>query len=140
MIFSEFEFAGNLIFFRMILLKLAGNGASISRLQLVAPKLAGILNSSVVRKTHTVVIDSNKKKVGWWLLGCAGMCYGAVALGGVTRFGLKSNISLKFLFFRLTESGLSMVNWDLFRTMKPPFSQKDWETEFERYKQFPEYK
>ncbi|PAV84124.1 hypothetical protein WR25_27241 [Diploscapter pachys] len=109
----------------MILLKLAGSGASISRLQLVAPKLAGILNSNVVRKTHTVVIDSNKKKVGWWLLGCAGMCYGAVALGGVTR---------------LTESGLSMVNWDLFRTMKPPFSQKDWETEFERYKQFPEYK
>lgn len=53
------------------------------------------------------------------------MVYGAVALGGVTR---------------LTESGLSMVNWDLFRTMKPPFNQKEWELEFERYKEYPEYK
>ncbi|CAD5212528.1 unnamed protein product [Bursaphelenchus okinawaensis] len=65
------------------------------------------------------------KTIGVWLLGCAGMVYGAVALGGVTR---------------LTESGLSMVNWDLFRTMKPPFNNKEWEVEFERYKEFPEYK
>lgn len=67
----------------------------------------------------------SRKVVGYWLLGCAGMTYGAVAIGGVTR---------------LTESGLSMVNWDLFKTMKPPFNQKEWELEFERYKQFPEYK
>ncbi|KJH49711.1 cytochrome oxidase assembly protein [Dictyocaulus viviparus] len=40
---------------------------------------------------------------------------------------------------RLTESGLSMVNWDLFRTMKPPLSRKEWEEEFERYKMYPEY-
>ncbi|VDM92762.1 unnamed protein product [Litomosoides sigmodontis] len=66
-----------------------------------------------------------RRAIGAWLLGCAGMVYGAVALGGVTR---------------LTESGLSMVNWDLFRTMKPPWSNDEWEAEFERYKQFPEYK
>ncbi|CAI4221491.1 unnamed protein product [Auanema sp. JU1783] len=69
--------------------------------------------------------DTQRKRIGWWLIGCAGMCYGAVALGGLTR---------------LTESGLSMVNWDLFKTMKPPFNQKEWEFEFERYKQFPEFK
>uniref|UniRef100_A0A1I7XYN8 Cytochrome c oxidase assembly protein COX15 n=1 Tax=Steinernema glaseri TaxID=37863 RepID=A0A1I7XYN8_9BILA len=68
---------------------------------------------------------SSRKAVGYWLLGCAGMVYGAVALGGVTR---------------LTESGLSMVNWDLFRTMKPPLSNKEWEEEFARYKQYPEYR
>nr|CRZ24041.1 BMA-COX-15 [Brugia malayi] len=68
---------------------------------------------------------AQRRTIGVWLLGCAGMVYGAVALGGVTR---------------LTESGLSMVNWDLFRTMKPPWSKDEWETEFERYKQFPEYK
>lgn len=33
-----------------------------------------------------------------------------------------------------------MVNWDLFRTMKPPWSKDEWESEFQRYKQFPEYK
>uniref|UniRef100_A0A7E4ZW93 Cytochrome c oxidase assembly protein COX15 n=1 Tax=Panagrellus redivivus TaxID=6233 RepID=A0A7E4ZW93_PANRE len=67
----------------------------------------------------------SKKAIGYWLLGCAGLVYGAVALGGVTR---------------LTESGLSMVKWDLLKTMKPPFSQADWEKEFEIYKQYPEYK
>lgn len=66
-----------------------------------------------------------QRTVGFWLLGCAGMVYGAVALGGLTR---------------LTESGLSMVNWDLFRTMKPPLGQREWELEFERYKSYPEYK
>uniref|UniRef100_A0A0R3RIY2 Cytochrome c oxidase assembly protein COX15 homolog n=1 Tax=Elaeophora elaphi TaxID=1147741 RepID=A0A0R3RIY2_9BILA len=62
---------------------------------------------------------AQRRTIGAWLLGCAGMVYGAVALG---------------------ESGLSMVNWDLFRTMKPPWNKDEWEAEFERYKQFPEYK
>ncbi|EPB70024.1 cytochrome oxidase assembly protein [Ancylostoma ceylanicum] len=65
-----------------------------------------------------------RKRVGYWLFLCAGMCYGAVAIGGLTR---------------LTESGLSMVNWDLFRSMRPPLTQKEWEEEFERYKKYPEY-
>ncbi|XP_064599901.1 heme A synthase COX15-like isoform X2 [Liolophura sinensis] len=63
--------------------------------------------------------------VGRWLIGCAGMVFGAVILGGVTR---------------LTESGLSMVDWRLLKDMRPPQSQQEWEEEFERYKQFPEYK
>ncbi|VDK30246.1 unnamed protein product [Gongylonema pulchrum] len=67
---------------------------------------------------------AQRRVIGAWLLGCAGMVYGAVALGGVTRH----------------EPRLSMVNWDLFRTMKPPWGQQQWEAEFERYKQFPEYK
>ena len=49
---------------------------------------------------------------------------GAVALGGVTR---------------LTKSGLSMTDWHLVKGMKPPRTQQEWEEEFERYKQFPEY-
>uniref|UniRef100_A0A0K0FFV0 Cytochrome c oxidase assembly protein COX15 homolog (inferred by orthology to a human protein) n=1 Tax=Strongyloides venezuelensis TaxID=75913 RepID=A0A0K0FFV0_STRVS len=69
--------------------------------------------------------SGQRKTIGVWLLGCAGMVYGAVALGGLTR---------------LTESGLSMVQWDLIKTMKPPLTQKEWEEEFARYKQFPEYK
>ncbi len=40
---------------------------------------------------------------------------------------------------RLTESGLSMTKWNIIKGMKPPTSQEQWETEFERYKQFPEY-
>nr|CAD7263088.1 unnamed protein product [Timema shepardi] len=71
------------------------------------------------------------KMVGTWLLGCGGMVFGAVILvtrcyvdtGGVTR---------------LTESGLSMVTWRLFGE-KPPFTLSDWEEEFRRYQQYPEF-
>ncbi|MFH4981029.1 hypothetical protein AB6A40_007738 [Gnathostoma spinigerum] len=99
------------------------------RLSIVRPRLFQIRDGT---KRYVVlgtalgegVSASHRRKIGIWLLGCAGMVYGAVALGGVTR---------------LTESGLSMVNWDLFRTMKPPFGRAQWESEFERYKQYPEY-
>ena len=52
------------------------------------------------------------------------MCVGAVVLGGVTR---------------LTESGLSMTDWNLVGR-PPPSSQIQWEEEFEKYKLSPEFK
>lgn len=64
------------------------------------------------------------KIVGSWLLTCGGMVFVAVALGGITR---------------LTESGLSMVTWKLLGE-KMPLNETQWFSEFERYKQFPEYK
>ncbi|XP_077256196.1 heme A synthase COX15 [Temnothorax americanus] len=66
----------------------------------------------------------NDKIVGYWLLTCGGMVFVAVALGGITR---------------LTESGLSMVTWKLLGE-KMPLNEAQWVSEFERYKQFPEYK
>lgn len=63
--------------------------------------------------------------LGYWLLGCAGMVIGSVVLGGVTR---------------LTESGLSMVDWHLIKGIKPPGTQDEWEREFQRYQKYPEYK
>jgi len=62
--------------------------------------------------------------VGWWMGGIAGMAFGAVVLGGVTR---------------LTESGLSMVDWKLFGR-PPPMTLEAWEAEFDKYKESPEYK
>ncbi len=40
---------------------------------------------------------------------------------------------------RLTESGLSMVDWRLFMGTIPPLSQGEWLKVFEDYKQYPEY-
>jgi len=62
--------------------------------------------------------------VGWWMGGIAGMCFGAVVLGGVTR---------------LTESGLSMVDWKLFGR-PPPMTEDAWLIEFDKYKESPEFK
>lgn len=66
-----------------------------------------------------------ERVMGRWLLACSGMVAGAVILGGVTR---------------LTESGLSMVDWHLVKEMKPPGTQDEWEAEFHKYQQFPEFK
>jgi len=64
------------------------------------------------------------RAVGWWMAGCAGMCVGAVILGGVTR---------------LTESGLSMTDWSLMGR-PPPSSAEEWQVEFDKYKESPEFK
>ncbi|XP_028983419.1 cytochrome c oxidase assembly protein COX15 homolog isoform X2 [Betta splendens] len=75
--------------------------------------------------TSAVPNTATNRIVGRWLLGCSGLVVGAIVLGGVTR---------------LTESGLSMVDWHLVREMKPPRSQAEWEAEFSKYQQFPEFK
>ena len=84
------------------------------------------LRSPVIRKSFSSEVKQEKinRAIGWWLLGCSGMVVGAVLLGGVTR---------------LTESGLSMVDWNLIKGMRPPRSEEEWNAMFERYKQFPEY-
>ncbi len=49
---------------------------------------------------------------------------GMISVGGITR---------------LTRSGLSMTDWKLQGSL-PPMNDAEWETEFERYKQFPEWR
>ena len=41
---------------------------------------------------------------------------------------------------RLTDSGLSITEWELFRGFIPPISNSEWESYFILYKQIPEYK
>lgn len=48
-----------------------------------------------------------------------------VVIGGITR---------------LTNSGLSIVEWKLIMGSVPPLSAEEWQTNFEKYQQFPEYK
>ena len=41
---------------------------------------------------------------------------------------------------RLTNSGLSMVDWRLLQGTIPPLNEKEWLDSFEKYQEFPEYK
>lgn len=68
-------------------------------------------------------ISAVHKPVAYWLLGTAGVVAGMVLVGGITR---------------LTRSGLSMTDWKIYGNL-PPMNQAEWEAEFERYKQFPEW-
>lgn len=61
--------------------------------------------------------------IGWWLMICALLVLIMVAKGGWTR---------------LTDSGLSMVEWQPL-TLLPPLSDQAWHDEFEKYRAFPEY-
>lgn len=65
------------------------------------------------------------KRVGYWLLGTAGLVYSIVVLGGLTR---------------LTESGLSITEWKPVTGSIPPLNKDMWEKEFELYKSSPEFK
>ncbi|GLQ07644.1 heme A synthase [Sneathiella chinensis] len=62
--------------------------------------------------------------VAGWLLTVAFLVFCMVVLGGVTR---------------LTESGLSMVEWRPVTGWLPPLTEQAWDAEFEKYKAFPEY-
>ena len=40
---------------------------------------------------------------------------------------------------RLTNSGLSITEWELFKGILPPFTQSSWEQYFNEYKKIPQY-
>ena len=60
-----------------------------------------------------------------WLIVLIAMIFAMVVLGGVTR---------------LTQSGLSMVDWRPIMGVVPPLTAAQWEAAFSAYKAFPEYK
>ena len=43
-------------------------------------------------------------------------------------------------FTRLTDSGLSITEWELFKGILPPFTQNGWNEYFSLYKEIPQYK
>ena len=57
-------------------------------------------------------------------------------------------ISLILVFFiiivggltRLTNSGLSITEWELFKGILPPLNENSWQLYFDQYKQIPQYK
>ena len=66
-----------------------------------------------------------QKPVAIWLLVCCTLVFAMVVVGGVTR---------------LTDSGLSMVEWKPIIGTVPPLSEGDWEEVFKKYHKTPQYK
>jgi heme a synthase len=62
--------------------------------------------------------------IALWLFGCAAMIFLMVVIGGITR---------------LTESGLSITEWQPIAGVIPPLSDADWAREFDHYKAIPQY-
>lgn len=66
-----------------------------------------------------------QKPIAIWLLACCALVFAMVVVGGVTR---------------LTDSGLSIVEWQPIVGTMPPLGQEDWDELFEKYHQTPQYK
>lgn len=67
--------------------------------------------------------NGGKNIVGYWLTGTSAAVFGIIVFGGLTR---------------LTESGLSMVDWKLIH-FSAPKNEDEWKAYFDKYKEFPEY-
>lgn len=76
-----------------------------------------------MNKSALLVKPGWEKLVGAWLGGATGLLGGMIMVGGYTR---------------LSGSGLSMTSWK-FQGAWLPQTNEAWISEFERYKQFPEY-
>ncbi len=64
------------------------------------------------------------RQVARWLMLCAVVIFAMILLGGMTR---------------LTNSGLSIVEWKPLMGAIPPLNEHDWQEVFHKYQQFPEY-
>ncbi|WP_375203264.1 COX15/CtaA family protein [Hyphococcus sp.] len=64
------------------------------------------------------------RRIALWLFFMCGLIAAMVIVGGATR---------------LTDSGLSIVEWRPVTGAIPPLSEADWLSEFEKYKTIPEY-
>jgi cytochrome c oxidase assembly protein subunit 15 len=71
------------------------------------------------------MIKNNNKAVAWWLLVGAAMIIIQVLLGGLTR---------------LTDSGLSITEWQPILGTIPPLNNEQWQTAFDNYKELAQFK
>ena len=70
----------------------------------------------------------NEKRINklffYWLTCSLFLVFSIIIVGGLTR---------------LTNSGLSITEWELFKGILPPMSSADWVDYFDKYKQIPQY-
>ncbi len=69
--------------------------------------------------------SSSDRSIAWWLLGCCALVFLIVVVGGITR---------------LTESGLSITEWQPVSGVIPPHDAAQWTEEFARYQAIPQYR
>src|SRR5204863_4956172 len=69
-------------------------------------------------------IERRQRAIRLWLYAIAALIFAMVLVGGATR---------------LTESGLSIVEWKPVTGTLPPLSETAWQVEFDKYKTIPQF-
>ena len=78
----------------------------------------------LINKSH-FRSERGQRNVRIWLLGLLALTAMTIVVGGLTR---------------LTDSGLSMTEWEPLRGVFPPFSETVWQSEFKKYQQTTEFR
>lgn len=88
----------------------------------------GSEKSAVAAPRATGVIDAAprgaRRAIRIWLMVLFALVVGMIAVGGLTR---------------LTDSGLSITEWRPVTGALPPMNAADWQSEFDKYREIPEY-
>lgn len=74
---------------------------------------------------HRATPQNSRRAVAAWLFACCALVFAMVVVGGITR---------------LTQSGLSIVEWQPVIGAVPPLDEPRWQAEFDKYKLSPEYR
>jgi cytochrome c oxidase assembly protein subunit 15 len=79
---------------------------------------------TAVQALHREELDHGRM-IRLWLYAVAALVFAMVLVGGATR---------------LTESGLSITEWQPVTGTLPPLSEAQWLTEFQKYQNIPQYR
>lgn len=80
-------------------------------------------DAPVTRTAPRTTSAAIPRSLPYWLFGCSAVVFGIVIIGGLTR---------------LTESGLSITEWNPITGILPPLTEADWNVEWEKYRLSPE--
>lgn len=83
------------------------------------------MDINALQKTDEQPASGARMAIRLWLFVIGLMIVAMILVGGATR---------------LTDSGLSITEWQPIHGVVPPLNQGEWLEEFEKYKQIPEYK
>jgi heme a synthase len=89
-----------------------------------AASCAGVCLDHVSRMSETSKVSPSATWIRRWLILVGLMVYAMILIGGATR---------------LTDSGLSITEWNPVSGALPPLSEGAWQTEFAKYQQTAEY-
>lgn len=99
--------------------------ATLATLQPCSISGIASLMASIAASLPLPSVRAAPRAVAAWLIAVAGLVFAMVVVGGITR---------------LTESGLSIVRWDVVSGTLPPLTQAAWQAEFAAYQQSSQYK
>jgi cytochrome c oxidase assembly protein subunit 15 len=102
--------------------KAAVAGAGGSTIWSARPKKASDMTATVLSGGPT---DTHRRAIRLWLYVVAALVLAMVLVGGATR---------------LTESGLSITEWQPVMGALPPMTEAQWQSEFHKYQEIPQYR